>query len=246
MSIPKVINYCWFGKGELPDLAKKCIASWKKHCPDYEIKRWDETNVGEIDNLYARQAFKAKKWAFVSDYFRLKIIYEQGGIYLDTDVELIKSLDSLVERYDGFFGYEKGENLIATGLGFGAKKGDKFVKAMLDEYDGISFLGENGEFDTTPCPKRNTKALLSLGLDTALRNQVIDNVCFLNEDVLCPINFFTGKKQVTRNTVSIHHYGASWCSEVTRRTLRLKRIIGNKAYCFIYGKFLHRSDRWEW
>lgn len=161
-----------------------------------------------IDNLYARQAFKEKKWAFVSDYFRLKIIYEQGGIYLDTDVELIKSLDSLAERYDGFFGYEKGENLIATGLGFGAKKGDKFVKAMLDEYDGISFLGENGEFDTTPCPKRNTKAILSLGLDTALRNQVIDNVCFLNEDVLCPINFFTRQKAGYKG----HGFNTSlWC-----------------------------------
>ena len=193
MSIPKVINYCWFGKEELPDLAKKCIASWEKHCPDYEIKRWDETNVGQIDNLYARQAFEAKKWAFVSDYFRLKIIYEQGGIYLDTDVELIKSLDPLTDRYDGFFGYEKGEGLVATGLGFGAEKGNKFVKAMLDEYDGISFLSESGEPDTTPCPKRNTKALLSLGLDTAKRNQVIDNVCFLSEDVLCPINFYTGK-----------------------------------------------------
>lgn len=218
----------------------------EKALPRLRNKRWDETNVGEIDNLYARQAFKAKKWAFVSDYFRLKIIYEQGGIYLDTDVELIKSLDPLAERYDGFFGYEKEKTLLPRDLVSAQKKAINLLKPMLDEYDSISFLRENGELDTTPCPKRNTKALLSLGLDTAQRNQVIDNVCFLNEDVLCPINFFTGKKRVTRDTVSIHHYGASWCSEVTRRTLRLKRIIGNKAYCFIYGKFLHRSDRWEW
>lgn len=245
MSIPKVIHYCWFGKSEPPVSVKKCIASWKKHCPGYEIKRWDETNVDINENLYAKQAYEAGKWAFVSDFFRLKIIYEQGGVYLDTDVELIKSLDGLTESYDGFFGFEKGENLVATGLGFGAKKGSKFVKAMLDDYDGVSFLTSDG-FDGTPCPKRNTEALRRLGLDTDKRDQVIDNVIFLDEQYLCPVNFFTGKKEITEKTVSIHHYDASWCGDVTRRTLRLKRLIGIRAYCFLYGKFLHKSDRWEW
>lgn len=246
MSIPKVIHYCWFGNAPLPSSVLKCISSWKKKCPDYEIRRWDESSVDVHENRYVSEAYDAKKWAFVSDWFRLKIVYENGGVYLDTDVELIKSLDSLTEKYDGFFGYEHGKDLLATGLGFGAAKGNRFVKAMLDAYDGLSFYGENGDADTTPCPERNTNAVLPLGVNPKKRGQVIDNVCFLSEEVLCPINFFTGKKKITKNTVSIHHYDASWCSDVTRRTLRLKRIIGIKNYCRLYGKFLHKSDRWEW
>ena len=246
MSIPKKIHYCWFGGKPLPKSVQKCIASWKKYCPDYEIIRWDESNSDIRSNLYARQAYEAGKWAFVSDYFRLKVVYEQGGIYLDTDVELIRSLDCLAEQYDGFFGYESGNNSIATGLGFGAAKGNRFVAALLHDYDNLSFQKEDGTFDEQPCPQRNTSTLVSMGVDPAMRNQVIDGVCFLSEEVLCPINFYTGERKVTKNTVSIHHYDASWCSDVTRRTQRLKRIIGIKNYSFIYGKFLHKSKRWEW
>lgn len=246
MSIPKVIHYCWFGGSPLPASVKKCIASWKKKCPGYEIKRWDESNTDLNENLYAKQAYEAGKWAFVSDYFRLKVVYEHGGVYLDTDVELLKSLDVLTENYDGFFGYECGESLVSTGLGFGAKKGSRFVEAILKDYDGLVFLKQDGSFDETPCPDRNTKTLRLLGVDTDARDQVIDNVVFLKEEVLCPINFFTGEKRVTKETLSIHHFDASWCSDVTRRTLRLKRLIGIRCYCFLYAKFLHRSDRWEW
>ena len=246
MCIPKIIHYCWFGGSPLPPSVKKCIESWKKKCPDYTIVRWDESNVDLDENRYASEAYKAGKWAFVSDYVRLKVVYEHGGVYLDTDVELLKSLDALTGKYDGFFGYEWGKDLVATGLGFGAVPGNRFVKAMLDGYDGISFFGADGQPDTTPCPNRNTASLMALGVDPARRDQVIDNVCFLREEVLCPINFFTGKKKITKDTISIHHYDASWCSDVTRRTLRLKRIIGIKAYCFLYGKLLYRSDRWEW
>lgn len=248
MSIPKVIYYCWFGGKPLPKTAKKCIASWEKYCPEYKIIRIDESNADFTKNIYANQAYKAKKWAFVTDYYRLKVIYENGGIYLDTDVELIKSLNPLAEKYDGFFGYECGKNLIATGLGFGAEKGNKFVKAMLDDYENISFVKNNGTYDEIPCPNRNTAALLNmnLGLDVTRRNQVIDNVCFLSEEVLCPVNFFTGKKNITDKTISIHHYNASWCSDVTKRSLKLKKLIGVKLYCFLYAKLLYKSDRWEW
>ncbi len=245
MSIPKKIHYCWFGNAPLPRSAERCIASWRKHCPEYEIIRWDESNLDLKENLYASQAYEAKKWAFVSDYFRLKIVYEQGGVYLDTDVELLCSLDALTEQYDGFFGYEN-DTMIATGLGFGATAGNRFVQAMLEAYRDIPFtLGEN-QYDETPCPRRNTDALLRLGLDPAIKNQVIDRVCFLEENVLCPLSFFTGKKNITEKTISIHHYNSSWCSDVTRRTKRLKRLIGVKNYDFLYGKFLHKSKRWEW
>ena len=246
MSIPKVIHYCWFGKAPLPPSVKKCISSWKRHAPDYTVVRWDETNFDVGANLYAKQAYDAGKWAFVSDYARLKIIYENGGVYLDTDVFLIKSPNALTETYDGFFGYEAGERLIATGLGFGAAKGNRFVKALLDDYADIPFIAPDGTPDMTPCPQRNTKRLVAMGLDTAAHGTVTDNVAFLDEEVLCPINFFTGEKHITDKTLSIHKYDASWCSSVTKRSLRLKRLLGVRLYCFLYAKLLHKSDRWEW
>ena len=106
MSIPKKIHYCWFGRNPLPESAKKCIESWKKYCPEYEIIEWNEDNFDLTENRYAREAYEQKKWAFVSDYARLKIVYEQGGIYMDVDVELIKPLDELTEL-DGYMGFEK-------------------------------------------------------------------------------------------------------------------------------------------
>ena len=246
MSIPKVIHYCWFGGAPLPKSVKKCISSWRRYAPDYEIIRWDESNFDFSANVYAKQAYDAGKWAFVSDYARLKIIYENGGVYLDTDVRLIKSLNSLTEKYDGFFGYEAGERLISTGLGFGAAKGNRFVKALLEDYENIPFIKPDGEFDQTPCPQRNTQLLVKMGLDRQTHDSVIDNVAFLEEEVLCPINFFTGEKHITDKTISIHKFDASWCTDSTKRSLRLKKIIGIRLYCFLYAKILHKSNRWEW
>ena len=118
--IPKKIHYCWFGGNPLPELAIKCLESWKKYCPDYEIIEWNETNFNLDSCEYVREAYQAKKWAFVSDYARLKVVYDNGGIYLDTDVELIKSLDRLLKN-KSFFGTET-TGVVATGLGFGAEK----------------------------------------------------------------------------------------------------------------------------
>lgn len=246
MSIPKIIHYCWFGGNPLPASVKRCISSWRRRCPDYKIVRWDESNFDFGDCRYADEAYREQKWAFVSDYARLKIVYENGGIYLDTDVYLIKSLDSLTENYDGFFGYEAGQRLISTGLGFGAAAGNRFVKAMLDGYSDIPFINADGEPDLTPCPQRNTKPLCEMGLDTAARGQVIDGTAFLNEEVLCPISFFTGEKRITDKTLAIHRFDASWCNSSAKRSLRLKRLIGIRLYCFLYAKFLYKSDRWEW
>ena len=117
--IPKIIHYCWFGYGPKPKLAEKCIRSWKKYCPDYQIIEWNENNFDiSACPLYVRQAYEARKWAFVTDYVRLKVIYENGGIYMDTDVELKKNLDNLLP-YNAYFGFEN-YWVIATGLGFGA------------------------------------------------------------------------------------------------------------------------------
>ncbi len=244
MSIPKVIHYCWFGKGKMPAIAEKCIKSWKKYCPDYEIICWNEENFDITQNLYMQQAYEAEKWAFVSDYARLKIIYDNGGIYLDTDVELIKPIDSLLEN-GGFMGFDE-KGIVATGLGFGAEAGDKIIGAFLEDYLDLPFILPDGNFDLTPCPDRNTSALERLGMDMKNQNQTFMGMKFLPSEYLCPMDYYTGVKTITKNTYSIHHYCASWTSKVTKRTTRIKRIIGLKLYNKLYGKFLHKFKGLEW
>ena len=244
MSVPKVIHYCWFGKCEMPKLAKKCIKSWKKYCPDYEIICWNEENFDLTQNRYMYEAYEAGKWAFVSDVARLIIVYENGGIYLDTDVELIKPIDDLLDS-KGFMGVDE-KGIVATGLGFGAEKGNEIVGEFLKDYDNISFRLPDGSFDLTPCPDRNTETLKRLGIDTDNTNQNFMGVDFLPCEYLCPMDYYTGKKTITKNTYSIHHYSASWTSKVTKRTTRIKRIIGLKMYNKLYGKFLHKFKWLEW
>lgn len=244
MSIPKVIHYCWFGKGKMPKLAKKCIKSWKKYCPDYEFVLHTEDNFDLTQNRYMREAYEAGKWAFVSDYARLKIIYDNGGIYLDTDVELIKPIDDLLLT-KGFMGFDE-KGIVATGLGFGAEKGNKIVSEFLKDYDNIPFVLPDGSYDLTPCPDRNTEALKRLGMDIKNTNQTFMDITFLSDEYLCPMNYYTGKKTITENTYSIHHYSASWTSVVTKRTTRIKRIIGVRLYDKIYGKFLQNCKWLEW
>ena len=244
MSIPKVIHYCWFGRGKMPSLAEKCIKSWQKYCPDYEIVCHTEDNFDVTENRYAKEAYKAGKWAFVSDYARLKIIYEQGGIYLDTDVELIKPIDDLLKT-GGFMGFDD-NGIIATGLGFAAEKGNELVGAFLKDYDDIPFVLEDGGYDLTPCPDRNTKTAQFLGMDLNKKEQTFMGIRFLPEDYLCPMKYDTGKKIITKNTYSIHHFSASWTSATAKRTTFVKRLIGVKLYKKLYGKFLYKFNWLEW
>lgn len=244
MSIPKIIHYCWFGNGNIPKIAEKCIDSWKKYCPDYKIICWNETNFDLSQNRYASEAYKAGKWAFVSDYVRLKVIYEYGGIYLDTDVELIKPLDSLLQG-SGYMGFDE-KGIVATGLGFGAEAKNEIIGAMLKDYDKIPFILPDGSYDLTPCPDRNTLSLERLGMDIKNTCQTFMGMRFLPQEYLCPMDYYTGKKKITNNTYSIHHYCATWTSPVTKRTTRVKRIIGVKMYDKLYGKFLHKLKWLEW
>lgn len=213
MSIPKTIHYCWFGHNPKPKLALKCIQSWKKYCPDYQVIEWNEDNF-DISScpLYVRQAYEVKKWAFVTDYVRLKVVREHGGIYLDTDVELIKPLDALLE-YSAYFGFEDGRH-IATGLGFGAEKGHPILKEIMDDYENIPFILENGEYDRLSCPKRNTSVFIRHGLIQNNQTQRLDdNTQILSAEWLCPKSFESGLTTITKNTYSIHHFDASWFSE---------------------------------
>ncbi|MBO5136413.1 MAG: glycosyl transferase [Clostridia bacterium] len=244
MSIPKVIHYCWFGRGDMPKLAKKCIKSWKKFCPDYEIVCWNEDNFDINENRYAREAYDAKKWAFVSDYVRLKVLYENGGIYLDTDVELIKPLDNLIED-GGFMGFDD-NGIVSTGLGFACEKGNELVGSLLKDYADISFILPDGSLDLTPCPDRNTETLVELGMDLENKDQIFMGIKMLPEDYLCPVKYYTGKKVITKNTYSIHHFCASWTSATAKRTTFAKRILGVKLYNKLYGKYLYRFKWLEW
>lgn len=244
MSIPKVIHYCWFGKGKMPALAEKCIESWKKYCPEYKIVCHNEENFDISENRYAREAYEAGKWAFVSDYVRLKVLYEEGGIYLDTDVELIKPLDALIEK-SGYMGFDD-NGIVSTGLGFACEKGNELIKALLDDYNEISFILPDGSYDLLPCPDRNTKVIQKLGLDITVQDQMFMGLRFLPEDYLCPMKYYTGRKKITKNTYSIHHFCASWTSPRAKRTLFIKRIIGVKLYDKLYGKFLHKLNWLEW
>ena len=207
--IPNVIHYCWFGGNELPDLAKNCIESWKKYCPDYEIIEWNESNFDINCCDFVKEAYHAKKWAFVSDYARLKIIYDNGGIYLDTDVELIKTLDSLLNE-KCFFG-EETPGLVNTGLGFGAEKQHRVLQLLLNEYEGHHFILADGTCDMEPCPTKNTRPLTKYGYKFSGENIWRSNefVVFPPE-FFCPIDYTTKVKTITNNTISIHLFNASW------------------------------------
>ena len=219
--IKKIIHYCWFGGGKEPDSVKECIASWEKYCPNYEIIKWTEDTFDITCHPYMKEAYEHKKWAFVSDLARLLIIYKYGGVYLDTDVELIKNLDSIVDNNAYFFAIErfkhlreKGDSInIATGLGFGAESGHVMVKALIDEYNGAHFIQDNGEFDCTPCPRRNSKALSRFGFNYEDKLLHIMDGTIYPSEYFCPIEFERGVSNFTSNTVSIHHYSGSWRSK---------------------------------
>lgn len=218
--IPKTIHYCWFGGNPLPALAEKCIASWKRYCPDYRIVRWDESNFDlHSAPLYVRQAYERKKWAFVTDFVRLQVIYDHGGIYLDTDVELKKSLDPLLSNR-AYFGFEDGK-AVNTGLGFGAEAQHPILREMMDDYQDVPFVLSDGTMDQTPCPRRNTEAFLRHGLLQNDSLQTLDEgVVILPSRFLSPIDNRTRKMRRTKEMISIHHASGSWQDEATQKRWR--------------------------
>lgn len=211
--IPKIIHYCWFGHNPKPELMQRCIASWKKYCPDYEIIEWNEDNFDIFKNNYAQEAYEEKKWAFLTDYARLWIVYHHGGIYLDTDVEAIKSFDDLLAN-PAFFGFED-EKSVATGLGFGAEKGNPVVEAMLRDYDDIHFRLPDGRMDMLPCPVRNTKAISCLLPVPCDGKSIIKtaHATFYPAEYFCPLSADGVTMKKTKHTHSIHWFSATWLSE---------------------------------
>lgn len=219
--IPRVIHYCWFGNGQIPSMEQKCIDSWKRICPDYEIKLWNENNYDVGKNNYMKQAYESKKYGFVPDYARLDIIYNHGGIYLDTDVEVVRSFDSLL-MLKGFMGFES-KNLVALGLGFGATPGNSIIKKMLDDYNDRNFLKTDGSMDLTASPFIQTELLKGCGLKLDNNFQQIDDMVILPAECLCPDNNMF--PHVTENTFSIHKFSGSWTSDVEKKMLHKMRAL---------------------
>lgn len=224
--IPKIIHYCWFGGKEIPKQNKKWMESWKKYCPDFEIIEWNEGNYDISKNQYMFEAYEAGKWGFVPDYARLDIIYHNGGIYLDTDVELIKNLDELLYQ-NGFCGFES-EQRVAFGLGFGGKRKLPIFKQMRDIYDTLKFRNSNETLNLTPSPFYQTNLMQEHGLKLNGEYQVICGLTVYPEKVLCGKNFLTGKKRITEDTYAMHHYDASWFSEQQRERMQARRSLAEK------------------
>lgn len=226
--IPKVIHYCWFGGKPIPEKDKKCIESWKKFCPDFEIKEWNENNYDIEKNKYMSDAYKEKKWGFVPDYARFDIIYNEGGFYLDTDVELIKPLEELREN-EAYMGFES-KRWINGGIGFGANARNKLIKELRDMYENINFYNEDGSLNIKPSPYYITEFLEKKGLQCNNKMQLIDTMKIYPTEYFAAKDYITGKVTKTKNSISIHQYNASWQSPKSKFKLKVKQIMGDKIY----------------
>ena len=228
--IPKIIHYCWFGGKPLPKSAEKCIASWKKYLPDYEIKRWDESNFDVNAIPYTREAYAACKYAFVSDYARFWILYHYGGVYFDTDVEVIRPIDDIINR-GGFLGVESNRNGIYTvnpGLGFAATQGTAVIGEMVNLYSTFHFTNTDGASDLKNIVEITTDYLSSKGLQNTDEIQECCGFTIYPKDYFCPIDYDTRELKITENTRTIHHYAESWVPRSTRFKNALSRLFGKR------------------
>lgn len=236
--IPKIIHYCWFGRNPLPDSAQKCIASWRKFLPDYEVKEWNEDNFDVNIIPYTQEAYEAKKYAFVSDYARFWILYKYGGLYFDTDVEVIKSMDDIIER-GPFMGIEvptKGNELpkVAPGLGLGVNSGLGLYKELLEKYDTLRFKNEDGTLNKKTIVAYTTEVLQENGLLSSNDIQNVGGVWIYPADYFNPLDSLTGKLKLTDNTRSIHWYMNSWSDRS-----KLKRCLSHLSHR-LFGMKLNR------
>lgn len=208
-NIPKIIHYCWFGKKEKPIMIKKCIKSWKENLSEYEIKEWNEDNFDININSFVRQAYEKGKFAFVSDYVRVFALYNYGGIYMDTDVEVYKSFDYEILNNDSFWGFEE-KNFIATST-IGAKKGNKLIKKFIDSYENRNFIGSDGEIDTLTNVFIVSNMLKELGIKLDGTYQKIDGIATIYpQQYFSPYDYINCYSKENNNTYTIHHFYKSW------------------------------------
>lgn len=219
--IPKILNYIWIGGNSLSNSQKRCIASWRKFCPDYEIRLWDESNYDFQSNQYMAEAYEKKAYGFVSDTAKLDILYRFGGFYLDTDVELIKPVDDL--RYQrAFCGVEKWQTINFGGLN-GAEKGNEAIRKYLDSRQNLRFINPDGTENRTTCGYYDTKTALGYGYKLNGQIQKVEGMNVYPSDYFHPYDYMTGQTKITKNTYAIHHFGGSWLSPAMVKENRRSR-----------------------
>ena len=246
--IPKVIHYCWFGGNPLPELALKCIASWKKFLPDYEIKEWNERNFDVYQAPYIAEAYRLKKYAHVSDYARFWILYHYGGVYFDTDVEVIRPLDDLLAK-GSFVGFECQEGTpldnpngnLNPGLGVAVPPKHPFFRMMLDFYNHHHFAKWNGRNSGNITHK--VTQFIDYDHKETLEGGIVrvSDLLVYPIEYFCPLNYYTGEKNITENTRTIHHYMASWVKKGNRLQGLIERtkFICVRILCML--KHYHQS-----
>ena len=245
--IPKIIHYVWVGEKEKPEIVLKCIDSWKKYCPDYEYIEWNNDAVNKIDNLYMKQAFDNKKWAFVSDYLRLYALYQYGGLYFDTDVEVIRPLDDIIER-GPFMGCEKdgltslrGDHTscrVAPGLGLGVNPGLGLYKEIIDLYSSLHFdISYRNGLPPKTVVDYTTMVLSRHGLKPTNDIQFCAGIWIYPKEYFAPKDVDTHLLEITDNTRTIHHYDASWAEWYDKasgtRGIKLRKMFGRRVGNFI-------------
>jgi mannosyltransferase OCH1-like enzyme len=231
--IPKTIHYCWFGGDPLPEFARKYIDGWKKHCPDYKLMLWNESNFDINKVPFTAQVASVKKWGFIVDYVRAYAVYNYGGIYLDVDVELLRPFDNGMLQNKCIGGFEN-EKFVAPGLIFAGEKESVIAKEVMDFYSSYNFIKEGGELNLTASPKIFTDILLKYGLKQKNVYQNIGEFTAYPTEFFCPKDFATGKINVTGNTYSIHHYDASWVPHAYavahKRRRKIFSLLGNNIF----------------
>ena len=214
--IPKVIHYCWFGRGEKSRLIQKCIKSWKKYCPDYEIIEWNEDNFDISCNTFVKQAYECKKWAFVSDYARLWVLYNHGGIYLDTDVEIKKSFNDLIDD-NAFVGFER-EDRLGSGI-IGANVKNNLIKEWMEHYNDLLYIND-GKITKEPNVIYMTQLFEEKGLIVNDKYQKVAGFTVYPRTYFCPVAVDEKFKHITDNTYTIHHFTSSWRSKTEMKKFK--------------------------
>ncbi|AEE17470.1 glycosyltransferase family 32 protein [Treponema brennaborense] len=241
--IPKIIHYCWFGGNPLPEPAQKCLTSWRKFLPDYEIKEWNENDYDVRKIPYVAQAYEAKKYAFVSDYARFDILYRYGGIYFDTDVEVIKPLDDILER--GAFAGVECAGALNAGLGIASPAASPIYKEILDSYEKSNFLKQDGTQDLTTVVTRVSDIFRKHGFTDKDEIQTVAGITIYPTEYFCPKSLETGIIRITKNTYTIHHYDGSWTSKAQKKYDGKRKKHYAQFGCHI-GKFVSLGAFIQW